>query len=416
MIEILKKKTIQKCGFSMNSLGDCQKLSNHILEFQDDFISYNTLRRFFGVIHNDSKPSLNTLNILSKFNGYKDYNSFSVLFKFENKWKVQNDIYELIDNKNSCLLIEKLKFVLKNNNDGVSLVVQVIRELFIQDKIEIIIDIFKLDELKMKNFNYDEVIHFANGIGNILRNKNIDISKITNLLDLKNYRDLVMSVFVDYSHLNGYYIAQIEYISSSSNTDSTVDFCKCIQNLHVFLNNKKPMNNDIQLNDNFHPILKSRIISQNLLQKKHNRVELVSSYCQNIGYSNLRIEHFYELIITSMVCKDLSIMHFIIKIIEKFEDEIYLYQIRHSQHFVLMKSLYFSAIGEKKLFNESITNFSFDLVSNSYKQFINIFFLISKYNIVNSSDKISILNEYELIAKQLGYPLFDTNYIESYSA
>lgn len=416
MIEILKKKTIQKCGFSMNSLGDCQKLSNHILEFQDDFISYNTLRRFFGVIHNDSKPSLNTLNILSKFNGYKDYNSFSVLFKFENKWKVQNDIYELIDNKNSCLLIEKLKFVLKNNNDGVSLVVQVIRELFIQDNIELIIDIFKLDELKMKNFNYDEVIHFANGIGNILRNKNIDISKITNLLDLKNYRDLVMSVFVDYSHLNGYYIAQIEYISSSSNTDSTVDFCKCIQNLHVFLNNKKPMNNDIQLNDNFHPILKSRIISQNLLQKKHNRVELVSSYCQNIGYSNLRIEHFYELIITSMVCKDLSIMHFIIKIIEKFEDEIYLYQIRHSQHFVLMKSLYFSAIGEKKLFNESITNFSFDLVSNSYKQFINIFFLISKYNIVNSSDKISILNEYELITKQLGYPLFDTNYIESYSA
>lgn len=416
MIEILKKKTIQKCGFSMNSLGDCQKLSNHILEFQDDFISYNTLRRFFGVIHNDFKPSLNTLNILSKFNGYKDYNSFSVLFKFENKWKVQNDIYELIDNKNSCLLIEKLKFVLKNNNDGVSLVVQVIRELFIQDKIEIIIDIFKLDELKMKNFNYDEVIHFANGIGNILRNKNIDISKITNLLDLKNYRDLVMSVFVDYSHLNGYYIAQIEYISSSSNTDSTVDFCKCIQNLHVFLNNKKPMNNDIQLNDNFHPILKSRIISQNLLQKKHNRVELVSSYCQNIGYSNLRIEHFYELIITSMVCKDLSIMHFIIKIIEKFEDEIYLYQIRHSQHFVLMKSLYFSAIGEKKLFNESITNFSFDLVSNSYKQFINIFFLISKYNVVNSSDKILIFNEYELIAKQLGYPLFDTNYIESYSA
>ena len=117
-----------------------------------------------------------------------------------------------------------------------------------------------------------------------------------------------------------------------------------------------------------------------------------------------------------MVCKDLSIMDFIIKIIEKFEDEIYLYQIRHSQHFVLMKSLYFSAMGEKKLFNESITNFSFDLVSNSYKQFINIFFLISKYNIVNSSDKISILNEYELIAKQLGYPLFDTNYIESYSA
>ncbi len=400
----------------MNSLGDCQKLSNHILEFQDDFISYNTLRRFFGVIHNNTKPSLNTLNILSKFNGYNDYNSFSVLFKFENKWKVQNDIYELIYNKNTCLLIEKLKFVLKNNNDGVSLVVQVIRELFIEDQIKIIIDIFKLDELKMKNFNYDEVILFANGVGNILRNKNIHFSKVTNLLDLKNYRDLVMSVFVDYSHLNGYYIDQIDYVSSSSSTDSTVVFCKCLQNMHCFLNNKELRNSDIQLNDNFHPILKSRIISQNLLQKKQNRVELVINYCQNIGYSNLRIEHFYELIITSMICKDLSIMHFIIKIIEKFDDEIYLYQFRHSQHFILMKSLYFSTIGEKKLYNESITNFSFDLVSKSYKKFANIFFLISKYNAVNSNDKISIFNEYELIATQLGYPLFDSNYIKNYSS
>ena len=416
MIEILKKKTIDKCGFSMNSLGDCQKLSNHILEFQDDFISYNTLRRFFGVIHNDTKPSLNTLNILSKFNGYKDYNSFSVLFKFENKWKVQNDIYELIDNKNSCLLIEKLKFVLKNNKEAVSLVVQAIRELFLEDEIETIIAIFKLDELKMKNFNYDEVIHFANGIGNILRNKNIHISKVTNLLDLKNYRDLVMSVFVDYSHLNGYYIDQIDYVSNSSNTDSTVVFCKCLQNMHGFLNNKELRNNDIQLKDNFHPILKSRIISQNLLQKKHNRVELVSSYCQNIGYSNLRIEHFYELIITSMICKDLYIMHFIIKIIEKFDDEIYLYQIRHSQHFILMKSLYYSTIGEKALYKESITNFSFDLVSKSYKQFVNIFFLIAKYNVVHSPEKISIFEEYKLIAKQLGYQLFDTKYIKNYSA
>lgn len=416
MIEILKKKTIEKCGFSMLTLGDCQKLSNHILEFQDDFISYNTLRRFFNVIHNDIKPSENTLNILSRFNGYNDYNSFSLLFKFENKWKVQNDIYELINDKNSYLLIDKLKFTLKNNKEAVSLVVQAIRELFLEDEIETIIAIFKLDELKMKNFNYDEVIHFANGIGNILRNKNTDVSKITNLLDLKNYRDLVMSVFVDYSHLNGYYIAHIDYVSGSSNTDSTVVFCKCLQNMHCFLNNKEPLNIDIQLKDNFHPILKSRIISQNLLQNKYNRVQLVSNYCQNIGYSNLRIEHFYELIITSMICKDLSIMNFIIKVIEKFDDEIYLYQIRHSQHFILMKSLYFSTIGEKTIYSESITNFSFDLVSKSYKQFVNIFFLIAKYNVVNSTEKILIFDEYKLIAKQLGYPLFDTNYIESYSA
>jgi hypothetical protein len=416
VIEILKKKTIEKCGFSMLTLGDCQKLSNHILEFQDDFISYNTLRRFFNVIHNDIKPSENTLNILSRFNGYNDYNSFSLLFKFENKWKVQNDIYELINDKNSYLLIDKLKFTLKNNKEAVSLVVQAIRELFLEDEIETIIAIFKLDELKMKNFNYDEVIHFANGIGNILRNKNTDVSKITNLLDLKNYRDLVMSVFVDYSHLNGYYIAHIDYVSGSSNTDSTVVFCKCLQNMHCFLNNKEPLNIDIQLKDNFHPILKSRIISQNLLQNKYNRVQLVSNYCQNIGYSNLRIEHFYELIITSMICKDLSIMNFIIKVIEKFDDEIYLYQIRHSQHFILMKSLYFSTIGEKTIYSESITNFSFDLVSKSYKQFVNIFFLIAKYNVVNSTEKILIFDEYKLIAKQLGYPLFDTNYIESYSA
>ena len=45
----------------MNKLGDCITLSNYILEKHDQFISYNTLRRFFGVINNNTQPSSLTL-------------------------------------------------------------------------------------------------------------------------------------------------------------------------------------------------------------------------------------------------------------------------------------------------------------------------------------------------------------------
>ena len=76
MIEILKKRTIENSGLKMNKLGDCIALSNHILEKHDEFISYNTLRRFFGVINNKS--------------GAGGFRTLLVTYLFPGSYKIKN--------------------------------------------------------------------------------------------------------------------------------------------------------------------------------------------------------------------------------------------------------------------------------------------------------------------------------------
>ena len=63
MVDELKKITINKSGVQINTSGDCILLSDIITEKTGDFISYNTLRRLFGLV-SFVKPSINTLNIL----------------------------------------------------------------------------------------------------------------------------------------------------------------------------------------------------------------------------------------------------------------------------------------------------------------------------------------------------------------
>ena len=112
MLKILKKKTSEKVGFKIKDLSSCIQLSNIILENIDEFVSYNTLRRLYKIVKGTDLPSKKTLDILSRFNGYHNYQHFIKTYKFENKWKLQNDVYEIQNTNDLNLLINFPLFVL----------------------------------------------------------------------------------------------------------------------------------------------------------------------------------------------------------------------------------------------------------------------------------------------------------------
>ena len=134
MIYILKKKTSEKVGFKIKDLSSCIQLSNIILENIDEFVSYNTLRRLYKIVKGTDLPSKKTLDILSRFNGYHNYQHFIKTYKFENKWKLQNDVYEIQNTNDLNLLINFLNKVLKSKENHVSIVIQILRELLLQKK------------------------------------------------------------------------------------------------------------------------------------------------------------------------------------------------------------------------------------------------------------------------------------------
>ena len=411
MLNILKKKTSEKVGFKIKDLSSCIQLSNIILENNDEFVSYNTLRRLYKIVKGTDLPSKKTLNILSRFNGYHNYQHFIKTYKFENKWKLQNDVYEIQNINDVDLLLNFLKKILKSKENHISIVIQILRELLLQKKYNQLYKALAINELKIENLTYDEVAHIGNGVGLLLRKIKLENDVIKTLINIKNYQDLVFTMFVDYANLNNYYFHHIQLFKTIKSKDYLVAFALCIENLHNYLNLKEITNLNIRIKEHFHPILKSRIIAQKIFYKNKNITKILDNYFEKQNISKLPIEYFYELIITSMITKNSEVMNWIINNIEGNTEENYIFHIRHIQHYFIMKSLYFAITKDKVKFTESMKLFSIETVSTSYKEILEIFIIMAKNRFANKNEKEKLKNEYLEKTKKLSYPLFDENYL-----
>ena len=411
MLNILKKKTFERVGFKINNLGSAMQLSNIILEEKDEFISYNTIRRLYKIVKTNENPSKKTLDIISRFNGYNNYNHFIKTFKYENKWKLQNDIYEILNKMDLDLLIHFIRKNLRAKEDHVSIVIQILRELFLQKRYHELYKTFEIEELKIENLSYDEVAHIGNGIGLLLRKIKLEDDVIKRLLKIKNYQDLVYTMFVDYANLNKYYLYHIKIFKTIKSTDYLIAFTESLENLHCYLNLKKTKYLDIKLKEDYHPILKSRIIAQNILNKNKNIIQKLEQYYLGQNNPKLPIEYFYELIISAMISQNFEVMKWIIKKVEKNIEENYIYHIRHIQHYLIMKSFYFDSIANKIQFKKNMKQFAIEAASTSYKEMLKVFILVSQYQFAHGHDKIELKKQYKKLSEKLGYALFDENYL-----
>lgn len=75
-IQLLPQEVEKKLGRRVLSSSDCHDLSTEIELKLKIKVSFNTLRRFFGLIKADHKPSIYTLNSLSCFCGYSSFDDF----------------------------------------------------------------------------------------------------------------------------------------------------------------------------------------------------------------------------------------------------------------------------------------------------------------------------------------------------
>lgn len=78
MIQRLKESVETKFGKKIIYQRDCTDLSISIQEETEQLLSHSTLRRFFGFLATNSNPSLVTLDILSEYCGYKDWEDFKI--------------------------------------------------------------------------------------------------------------------------------------------------------------------------------------------------------------------------------------------------------------------------------------------------------------------------------------------------
>ena len=76
MIQKLKESVELKFGQKITYQKDCKDLSDRVLSTTSRLISPSTLRRFYGFLATNSNPSRATLDILSSYCGFKNWDDF----------------------------------------------------------------------------------------------------------------------------------------------------------------------------------------------------------------------------------------------------------------------------------------------------------------------------------------------------
>ena len=149
----LKHKIEKKIGRQILKRGDCQYLSDRILDENNNTLSYNTIRRAFNLDSNSNvKASKSTLNILSEFVGYKSYDEYNIQSNWNYLWAYKIKICGLINRMDEDELIYDLNLAYsKNENFSVSFVT-VIRELLLLKEIRLLNNIILKSNFVLEDF------------------------------------------------------------------------------------------------------------------------------------------------------------------------------------------------------------------------------------------------------------------------
>ena len=411
----LKKITEKKIGFNITNLNDSKRLSEIMLITHDLSLNYNTIRRFFGVVKS-VKASNYTLDTLAIFNGYKSYNDFLIKFGLQFQWKSELLVIELIHEKRNKELLKFINEEIHLKNEFYIIFIQIIRELILTKNYKLLVKIFKLKQTQQIYFSFDSLILIGMSIGKLLKKINLENTESHKLLLLKNFQDLVITINVDYSNLNTYYEKVISLIYKNSKRKDLLEFCKGVLNVNIYLQNKKNQQfYTLTYDDNFHPILKSRIYSQHILTNKIDLINTLENYfILNKKEDKLPIEYFFEIIFSSILTKNFKVMDWIIKKVNSHRNYNQFFKFEHYQNFIFMKLLFLRKNNDSLSIDNILEYFTFNDFNRSYRGVIDQYIYIFKHHTNNFNKENNYLDLYLKNSKRMNLPLFTEKYLLTY--
>ena len=415
MIDLLKKELELKLGQKIENRGDAELLAHAIQETIDQQISYNTIRRFFGVSTN-VKPNNNTLNILARFIGFKNYIHFTQTHSFREKKNIAEIIYKAIYNQDNEEIISLIKRIKKTPEDFVSFIILLVRELIYNKKYHILNNIFNLKEMEFNSFSYSEVLLIGNSTGLLLRKNPMD-NYI--LLKNKNFLQCVYSSFVDYSNINGFYGEWAKFVVRNKVNKEIIIFSDAILQLRKFLNQKKIQNDyeELAYSNKLHPILCSRLLSLSFLNSPGQKTdETLSKYIKSHSKNKqIYVDYFYELFITAIYSKNIHLMKSLINIMNVSRISTFTYQKDHLNMYYFMCLFYYQSIKNKAEIKKYLKLTNINFFKSCYEDFTNLLFQVFWYHRVkNKTTKESHRNKYLELAEKLNYPYFDEKFLLEY--
>jgi len=416
MIETLKKLTLKTAGFELKGRGDCDVLSHLILEKTDEFISYNTLRRLFGLVAY-VKPSVNTLNTLARFNGYKSYVDFMKITPSIAYWSEKEKLYQNI-HANQRNLLDYIKSNDFNSEYKLDFVISFCRELIYTKKTSLLKEFFQSSFFTNNQFNYSEILHFGNSIGQLL----IDFPEIgVELLQYPNFLNFVYCIYVDYNNINGYYGEWNQLVLEKSTELHLTTFSESIHQLKNYINGNEVTYENLRELDKstLHPILIGRIYSIKIISLGYRFDDLnqliINQYKPND--KTILFDLFHEPIFIAMLTKNFLLMKDIIKYLSQKKMIFQYYHEAHKNQFDLMCIIYQKSIHKNKLEKQKQINNNIERDHKySYREIFVLFEIILSYHSANTNknEQKMLLNQFNERSLMFNYPLFTEDYLLNY--
>lgn len=423
MIDELKTQLERTFGRKMEQRGDCEALVQDIYEKTGAVLSYNTLRRMFGLAEY-RKPRESTLDQLAVYCGFRSFKDFCQRFSEVDTWPSWEGLYVELSKTNIQELIEMLRFrKLRNDQFTISFTI-VVRELLYRKDLDSLLNLFREPTFQFANLPYDEVAQIGVLVGLHFRNFD-DLAFERTLLLEPNFRDLVFKLFVDYGRLSAKYGDWVAYLSKTEGLDTeTQTFILCIDIWRRILTKQSIEQKQLKqlpaLSNEQHPILFGRIFGIQFLttKSKGRKEDLKKQMLQRIAEQPQFVtELLYEPAVQSLVTCRAELQQFV------WENEYLVNDIKFWYHFsqvsihrVFQVSMLLRAKQYAKA-KQILDNIPYGHIRHGYREFVELYVAFFRWKIalaLGAENVIELSEQFYKRRQSLNYPLFTDSYFEKY--
>lgn len=410
IIDIQKKSNIE-----VLKVRDLKYLQVEIHTVTTKNISFNTLRRFFGFL-NSTNPSVETLNIFAQYLGYNNYSNYLYNQENHNEWYFQIKMLQLQLNQNELEENEVMQFnaSLENENNIIA-VANYVCFLIEKNRIESLIVFFNFFDYKKLTDNAITKFALLTTFSFYKLETKVALTIYKALIPFDSFRNSGPLCFIDYSHLNGYYIEVIKLIKAFKANASDFLYTTLMEFYQKFYANEDYSDILIDLPKKpelLYPVLFGRYYGYKILSSEKIDKSLEKLIIEELKSTHLHL--FMIEIVPALVLKEEY--DFLNSIIENYYEELFEVDRWSSKSTV---SNYLIGIANVNIFKgnlkaakNNLDLIELDKIELAYKDYITLFFLLTKIKLYFNERDFDKVNEnyFKLteLANKIGFYKFLT--------
>jgi len=415
-----------KIGFKIVSSSDIKIFVNILRENQIVDLSYNTLRRFWGLLP-ETKARQNTLNKLSFFLGYQSYLSY---IKEKNKFELWHTEVKLQRLKyQEDLTASDLNFINKiiKYQGSIHYFIALFEHAVQYEKWNYIQTLFNSKHFNLTGKKKIEALEFNVKIASLIsiKLKSIplnDFKKLMpNLIEITKFKENVLYIYVDLTNMNGRYGYLIDLIDKKKKEHQEKVFIKLLKGLVQFLNHGQT--NKIRIDEstllNLPVTLRGRYLGFQILYASQISDQNLEQYYWSLFFDLIAEENdirnfLHEFIHHLLLAKRFKKLNFIMS--KYYEDILDLFHVHNYLDVFIydlidaMFSLRSSDIKRAKIV---FKNLDMDkILYDSYCDYYLIFYNITGYHLSDSQiEKNKFKQDYLNLKELFGFMLFSEDYL-----